>query len=68
MPNSIPNSTIPVLHEALQGQEENSEMGNPNVVCDDLEVQDVRAVKGGALSAETFMLPRPEVCLHTLTL
>ena len=43
-------------------------MGNPIVVCDDSKIQDVRAVRGGALSAETSMLPRPEVCLHTLTL
>jgi hypothetical protein len=68
VPNPIPSSAVPVLHDAIQGQEGSSEIGNPNAVCDDSEIRDVQAVRGGAPSAETSTLPRPEVCLHTLTL
>jgi hypothetical protein len=68
VPNPIPSSTVLELHDAIQGGKGSSEMENPNTVCGDSEVRDVRAVKGGALSVEASMLPKPEVCLHTLTL
>jgi hypothetical protein len=67
-PNLVPSSTVPELHDVIQGGEGSSEMENPNAVCGDSEVRDVRAVRGGAPSAETSMLPRPEVRLHTFTL
>ena len=43
-------------------------MGDPNAVCDDSKVGDVRAVTGGAPSAETSVLPRIEVRMHTIIL
>ena len=43
-------------------------MGDPKAVCDDSEIGDVRAVKGGAPSAKTSMLPKLEVRMYTVTL
>ena len=68
MPIPIPSSPVPILHDTLQGQEGSFEMGDPNAVCNDSEIGDVRAVRGGASSAETSILPRREVRMHTLTL
>jgi hypothetical protein len=63
--NPVLSITVPEIHDAIQGGEGSFNMENPNAVCGDSEVRDVRAMRGGAPSAEASMLPGSKVHLHT---
>ena len=45
----VPSSVVPGLHDAILWGKRSFSMEDPNVVHGDSEVQDVQAVKGGAL-------------------
>jgi hypothetical protein len=64
-PIPVPSSAVPELHETIQGGKGSFNMEDPNVVHGDLEVRDVRAMRGGAPSTEASMLPGPELRLDT---